>query len=183
MQEPLSPEDRACLLGIAREAIIACLKGELRPRRDVGAHLQERRGAFVTLTRRDDGSLRGCVGFVEGAFPLWETVCRAAEAAATEDSRFRRVDLSELGALAVQISVLDTPRPIKPEEVEVGSHGLFIRRSGHSGLLLPQVPVEQRWDRLTFLDQVCRKARLPADAWTDPKAELLGFTAEVFGEG
>jgi AmmeMemoRadiSam system protein A len=180
--EALSPADRASLLGLARAAIVARLEGGQRPTRDVGPRLREHLGAFVTLTRRDDGSLRGCVGYVHGAFPLWDTVCRAAEAAATEDSRFSPVAKGELGALAIEISVLDAPRPMRPEEVEVGRHGLLVRRAGLSGLLLPQVPVEHRWDRQTFLSQTCRKAGLPADAWSDPGTELFGFTAEVFGE-
>ena len=180
--ERLSTADRARLLELAREAIAARLKGERPPARDFGGALSERRGAFVTLTRRADGSLRGCVGYVHAAFPLWETVSRAAEGAATEDGRFDPVVLEELEGLEIEISVLAPLRPIKPEEVEVGTHGLLIQRSSHHGLLLPQVPIEHEWDRPTFLDQVCRKAGLPLGAWRDPKAELLGFTAEVFGE-
>lgn len=180
--DPLSVEDRAFLLAIAREAIGARLEGERLPARDVAGALTERRGAFVTLTSVADGSLRGCVGYVEPAFPLWETVCRAAEGAATEDGRFDPVVSEELERLAIEISVLTPLRPIRPEDVEVGTHGLLIRRSGRGGLLLPQVPVEHGWDRSTFLDRVCRKAGLPAAAWRDPTAELLGFAAEVFGE-
>jgi hypothetical protein len=37
--------------------------------------------------------------------------------------------------------------------------------AGRRGLLLPQVPVEHHWDRTTFLEQTCRKAGLPLDAW------------------
>jgi AmmeMemoRadiSam system protein A len=182
MPDALSEEDRTCLLGIAREAIVARVRG-LRPSaRDLGGVLCEHRGAFVTLTRVGDGSLRGCVGYVEPAFPLWETVLRAAEGAATEDSRFDPVAPDEVEGLGIEISVLAPLRPIRPEDVEVGTHGLLIRRSGYGGLLLPQVPAEHGWDRATFLDQVCRKAGLPPGAWRDPRAELLGFTAEVFGE-
>jgi len=52
----------------------------------------------------------------------------------------------------------------------------------HSGLLLPQVPVEEGWDREEFLRGVCRKAGLPEDAWKDKDAKLFAFTANVFGE-
>lgn len=181
MPNALSAEDRTRLLGIAREAIVARLEGEGLPARGLAGTLSERRGAFVTLTR-PDGSLRGCVGYVEPTFPLWETVVRAAEAAATEDGRFEPVVADEVEGLGIEISVLAPLRPIRPDDVEVGTHGLLVRRSGHGGLLLPQVAVEHAWDRVTFLDQVCRKAGLPAGAWRDPRAELLGFTAEVFGE-
>jgi AMMECR1 domain-containing protein len=53
--------------------------------------------------------------------------------------------------------------------------------AGHRGLLLPQVPVERNWDRITFLEQTCRKAGLPTDAW-QKGAIIEAFTAEVFGE-
>ena len=178
----LSAEDRERLLAIARRAIGARLRGEGRPRPAVSDRLREPQAAFVTLTRAVDGELRGCVGWFEAVFPLWETVSRAAEAAATDDGRFDPVTLEELAALHVEVSALTPPRRLKPEEVEVGTHGLVVGRSGRRGLLLPQVPVEHGWDRETFLAQVCRKAGLPADAWRDPRAELLGFEAEVFGE-
>jgi AmmeMemoRadiSam system protein A len=181
-REPLPDDDRVVLLEIAREAVAARLAGNATPRRAVSARLEEKAGAFVTLTRRDDGSLRGCVGYVGAAFPLWEAVARAAEAAACEDGRFDPVRPAELGELAVEISILDEPRPLMAEAIEVGTHGLLIRQGGRSGLLLPQVPVEHGWDRRTFLEQTCRKAGLPKDAWTDANAEVLGFTAEVFGD-
>jgi AmmeMemoRadiSam system protein A len=183
MSPPLLAEDRVALLGIAVEAIAARLAREEWPLFHPSAlapRLREKRGAFVTLTRRDDGSLRGCVGYVDARFPLWETVGRAAPAAAFDDDRFGPVTLDEFPELSVEVSVLDAPRPLKPEAVEVGTHGLLIRRSGRSGLLLPQVPVEHKWDRRTFLEQTCRKAGLPKDAWSDGGTELLAFTAEVF---
>jgi AMMECR1 domain-containing protein len=48
-------------------------------------------------------------------------------------------------------------------------------------LLLPQVPVEHQWDRFTFIEQTCRKAGLPVDAWKKG-ATLEAFSAEVFGD-
>jgi uncharacterized protein len=47
--------------------------------------------------------------------------------------------------------------------------------------LLPQVPVEHQWDRITFLEQTCRKAGLALDAWRNG-ALIQAFSAEVFGE-
>jgi uncharacterized protein (TIGR00296 family) len=72
-------------------------------------------------------------------------------------------------------------RPISPEAVEVGRHGLLISDGPRRGLLLPQVPVEHGWDRITFLEQTCRKAGLPLDAWQSGTA-IEAFTAEVFGD-
>jgi len=81
----------------------------------------------------------------------------------------------------VELSVLSPPQPIRAEDVEIGRHGLLISRSGSRGLLLPQVPVEHHWDRITFLEQTCRKAGLPLDAW-QKGAAIEAFTAEIFGD-
>jgi AmmeMemoRadiSam system protein A len=184
MTDSLPAEERELLLDIAQGAILARLRHEEWPHFHPPAlppRVRERSGAFVTLTRRDSGALRGCVGYVNAVFPLWDAVARAAQAAAFDDDRFARVTLKEFWELALEVSVLGEPRPLKAEDVEVGTHGLVIRRGGRSGLLLPQVPVDHAWDRATFLDATCRKAGLPTDAWRDPATEVLGFTAEVFG--
>jgi len=107
-----------------------------------------------------------------------------AEADAEEEydvAALAPVALEEAPHLQIEISVLTVPKPIRAEDVEVGRHGLLISMSGRRGLLLPQVPVEQVWDRATFLAQTCRKAGLPMDAW-EKGAVIEAFTAEVFGE-
>ena len=83
--------------------------------------------------------------------------------------------------LEISLSVLSRLFPIHPDAVEVGRHGLVISEGARRGLLLPQVPVEHAWDRETFLEQTCRKAGLPLDAWRKA-ATLEAFTAEVFGD-
>ena len=175
-------EARHDLLAIAREAIAARLAGRLYlPPAPVGA-LAAPRGAFVTLRRRD-GELRGCIGRMATDDPLTLTVAEMAAAAATEDGRFEPVSAAELPRLVVEISVLGEMRPIRPEDVEVGVHGLLVRCGSRRGVLLPQVPLEHGWDREAFLGHTCRKAGLPADAWRGGACEWLAFTASVFGEG
>jgi AmmeMemoRadiSam system protein A len=176
-------ETRRQILGIARSAIEARLIGRnAGPAIGGDARLREPRGAFVTLSMRGSGELRGCVGYVEPVLPLGEAVARAAAAAAFEDDRFAPLSATELPLLTIDVSVLERPRPLRPEDVEVGRHGLIVAAHGRRGLLLPQVPVEHHWDRETFLDHTCRKAGLPKDAWREQGTELLAFTAEVFGE-
>jgi AmmeMemoRadiSam system protein A len=102
----------------------------------------------------------------------------SARAAASEDPRFYPVTPAEARELRISISVLSPLRRILPEEVEVGRHGLVIAEGGRRGLLLPQVPVEHEWDRMKFLEEVCRKAGLPTHSWRN--AQLEAFTAEVF---
>lgn len=180
----IDPADRHRLLSLARAAVAARLADEPFDWRSHGLSpaFDRKGGAFVTLTRRADHELRGCVGYVEALFPLGETVARAAVLAATEDHRFPVVRPDELPTLAMEISLLSPLLPIRPEEVRIGTHGLMIRHGGSSGLLLPQVPEEHGWDLATFLDQTCRKAGLPPGDWRHPDTELRGFTATVFGE-
>jgi hypothetical protein len=105
-----------------------------------------------------------------------------AVAAATEDPRFVPVSIDELGEIDIEITVLSPLSPILPEAVEVGRHGLVIRKGRHSGLLLPQVPVEQGWGRARYLAGVCQKAGLAPGAWRDKDAQLYGFSGQVFSE-
>jgi AmmeMemoRadiSam system protein A len=108
-------------------------------------------------------------------------VAETARAAAFEDTRFSPVTLAEAPGLDVSLSILSPLRVIKPDEVEIGVHGLVVVQDGRRGLLLPQVPVEHHWDHVTFIQQTCRKAGLPLDAWQQG-ATLEAFTAEVFGD-
>jgi len=178
----LSATSRARLLQVARAAIAARLAGQPLPAEDVEPELRRPSGAFVTLRRRQDGDLRGCIGYVEPIYPLCEAVQRAAASAATEDYRFDPVTSGELPDLELDISVLAAPAPIRPEDVRIGTHGLIVERGRRRGLLLPQVPIEQGWDVPTFLEHTCLKAGLPPSAWKDPETKLLGFAASVFGE-
>ena len=102
--------------------------------------------------------------------------------AALEDDRFRPVTSQEVAELSIDISVLSPMRLIRPEEIEIGRHGLFIFLGSARGLLLPQVAMEHHLSAEQFLAETCRKAGLPRDAWQSPVAQILGFTAEIFSE-
>jgi len=176
----LDETQRKTLLGIARRALEGyVVAGKIPSGEEPQGKLAAPGAAFVTLTK--NGRLRGCIGYTEAVAPLFKVVQECAVAAATEDPRFPPVSARELPSLRVEISVLTPLFPIRPEEVEVGRHGLMVARGGMRGLLLPQVPVEWGWDRETFLDQTCVKAGLPPSAWRRG-ATLRAFTAEVFGE-
>lgn len=179
--EPIefSQEERTLLLKLAHEAINSALEHREIPLAAPSPHLAEPRGAFTTLYYR--GDLRGCVGYVLPVSPLYQTVAETARAAAFEDSRFWPVTPEEAPELEISLSILSPVKPIQPEEVDVGRHGLLVSSAGYRGLLLPQVPIEHGWDRITFLEQTCRKAGLPLNAW-QTGAKLEGFTAEVFGD-
>jgi AmmeMemoRadiSam system protein A len=172
-------EERELLLQLAHHSIEAALSGRKLDLTPPNSHLGEMRGAFTTLHL--EGRLRGCIGYVVPVHPLFQTVAETAQAAAFDDPRFQPVTPGEAPHLKVEISVLSPLRPIRPEEVVTGVHGLIVSRGGRRGLLLPQVPLEWNWDRETFLSQTCLKAGLPPDAWVQD-VDLQAFTAEVFGE-
>jgi AmmeMemoRadiSam system protein A len=138
-------------------------------------------GAFVSLHTKE-GELRGCIGHMIGEGPLGDLILELAISAGTRDPRFDPVSEGELELLAYEVSVLSPMTGIDPAAVEIGRHGLYIRRGARSGVLLPQVASEWQWDRETFLAQTCRKAGLPPEAWREPGTEVLAFTAQVLRE-
>lgn len=174
-----SPGERELLLRLAHDSILSALERREISLEPPTAHLAEPRGAFTSLYVGEQ--LRGCVGYVLPVSSVYRAVADTARAAAFEDTRFYPVRLDEARDLKVELSILSPPQPIAPESIEIGRNGLLISMAGHRGLLLPQVPVEHGWDRITFLEQTCRKAGLPLDAW-QKGAVIEGFTAEVFGE-
>jgi AmmeMemoRadiSam system protein A len=178
-QPEFNHEERVQLLQMAHDAILSILEERELQTSVSSSHLSELRGAFTTLYL--NGKLRGCVGYPTAILPLYRTVIETAQAAAFDDPRFAPVSLDEAGELKVSLSVLSALRPIRAEEVEVGRHGLVISYAGHRGLLLPQVASEHGWDRVTFLEQTCRKAGLSENAWRQGVV-IEGFAAEVFGD-
>ena len=182
-QEPqLSEDEQRKLLKIARRTIGAVLAKKAPPLFEpVEPNLNDRRGVFVTL--KEQGRLRGCIGYILPVKPLFQSVQETALLAAGHDSRFAPVQADELKNLAIEISVLSRLRRVGDvAEVKIGSDGLYIVNGEKTGLLLPQVAVEQGWDRAEFLKEVCLKAGLPADAWHDAGSTIYRFTAEVFSE-
>lgn len=179
---PIPEARRRALLSLAREAIRRAVSGEDPPAIPaVLAPLTEPRSAFVTL-RDARGELRGCRGEVPARRALPECVRRVAVSSALDDPRFPPVSAGEVEELGIEISALTTPRPLRPEQVEIGRHGLLISAGWATGLLLPQVPEEHGWDREAFLDALCAKAGLPTGSWRREDSVLLGFEAEVWDE-
>ncbi len=174
-----SSEERRALLQLAHDSISSALERRELSLDSPTPHLAEPRGAFTSLYLRS--ALRGCVGYVLPTCSVYRAVAETARAAAFDDNRFPPVTAEEVPHLQIELSILSPPQPIRAEEIQIGRHGLLIGESGRRGLLLPQVPVERGWDRTTFLEQTCRKAGLPEDAWQHGAA-IAAFTAEVFGD-
>lgn len=178
---PLTAEERRSLLKLARQAVVARVRG-LRDESMSPPVFQARvsDGAFVTL--HQDGRLRGCIGRVAAGSQVGETVRQVAGAAAVEDPRFPPVTPGELSTLTVEVSLLGPLVPCSgPGDVEIGRHGVVIRKGHRQSLLLPQVAIEHGWDAEALVSAACRKAGLPSDAWATG-SDLYVFEAEVFAE-
>ncbi len=194
MTELLTPDEGQTALELARTAIEEYLgSGEvIKPEGVPGVPpvFQDNRGVFVTLNNRSGSrrELRGCIGRPYPVMPLGEAIVISAINAATEDPRFIPVTLNELKNLEIEVTVLTTPHRVeaRPEElpgkIEVGRHGLIVQKGPYSGLLLPQVAVENDFDAEEFLGQTCMKAGLFPDAWFESDTEVLAFEGQIFHE-
>ncbi len=178
----LGSAEKKRLLEIARRTITEFVQsGRVSEISETDPLLQTKSGAFVTIQK--NGQLRGCIGNFHSTDPLWRTVIAMAVAACSQDPRFPPMTAAELAQMHLEISVLSPMRKISDiNEIEVGRHGLYLVKGFNSGTLLPQVAVDYGWDRMTFLQQTCRKAGLPPDAWKEG-AEIYVYEAQVFGEG
>lgn len=177
----LSAEEKQILLRIARAAIESSVLGKPIPQISAETgKLNEDAGAFVSLHK--DGRLRGCIGTFGSPNPLYKTVFDMAIAAAAQDPRFTPVEPDELASISLEISVISPLREIMDtSEIEIGRHGLYIMMGNRRGVLLPQVAVENDFDRNEFLEQTCLKAGLDPDAWKEG-ATIFVFEAEILKE-
>ena len=181
MSFTLTENEKHILLLTARKTITSRLTGQKAVDPELTPKLKEKCGAFVTLHK--SGKLRGCIGYVEGIRPLFETVKEVSESSAFGDPRFPSVRLDELESIDIEISVLTPLKRIKSiDEIQVGVHGIMIKQGLYSGLLLPQVATEYGWDRETFLAHTCNKAGLPGECWREKNTEIEIFSAIIFGE-
>jgi AmmeMemoRadiSam system protein A len=169
------------LLRIARETVTAQVTRKPLPEPACDdPRLAADGAAFVTLKGKG-GELRGCIGAIQPVEPLCRSVRNNAVAAASRDRRFVPVRPEELAGLDIEITVLSPLEPVTgPDEIHLGTHGVYLQAQGTSSVFLPQVAPEQGWDLATTLQQLARKAGLPADGWK--QGQLYRFTAEIVHE-
>jgi uncharacterized protein len=161
---------------------------QISPEKPPGMEYKAKRGVFVTIKKFKDRSLRGCIGFISPT-PIWDAVQSAAALAAFEDPRFPPLRKEELGNVVIEVSVMTEPSLLQgvcreeyASNIRIGKDGLIIFNQGSSGLLLPQVPLEEKWDTGQFLDALCLKAGMPASSLDDQNTKLMRFQCQVFEE-
>jgi AmmeMemoRadiSam system protein A len=178
----LSPEAREELLRMARATLTNYLTDGTIPHFEASSdELRSHRGVFVTLTI--GGRLRGCIGHHEPDTPLNRLVPEMAVAAGFRDPRFPPLTEAELPDVHIKVSSYLTPvySIRSPDEYEVGVHGIILEKQGRASTFLPEVPVEQGWDRDTTLRHLCAKAGLPPDAWQEG-CTFRVYKTQVFEE-
>ena len=189
----LTEDEGRFLVKLARRSISSIIiTGEpIEDSSNYPPKLQEKCGVFVTLNTVKNGmeELRGCIGYPEPIFPLVKATIDSAISAATRDPRFPPVSSQELNDIIIEVSVLTPPTLIevkKPidyvNEVQIGRDGLIVERGMLKGLLLPQVPVEWKWNLEEFLAQCCMKAGLAPDMWLVKGTRIYKFQAIIFKE-
>ena len=193
MSFQLSLEEGKFLVRMARKAVKEYLENrkQIKVPEDTSQKLSQPCGVFVTInsTKSGEKKLRGCIGYPYPTTPLIQAVIESAINSATQDPRFHPISLHELETVVFEVSVLTPPQIIKvekpsqyPSKIKVGEDGLIVEKNVFKGLLLPQVPIEWKWDNEQFLCQCCIKAGLPPDCWLLNDTKIYKFQAIIFEE-
>ena len=193
--DKFSLEEGRILIEFARKNIEFFLENNRRipVPEEIKEKFQDKYGAFVTLNKYNviGNPLRGCIGYIEPTYPLYDVIHRVSISSAIEDPRFPSVSLEEMDNIVIELSILTPPKLIKVEgandyfnKIVIGRDGLIVERGMRRGLLLPQVPLDhdRNWDVETFLSHTCEKAWLPKDAWKDKDTKIFSFQAILFEE-
>jgi AmmeMemoRadiSam system protein A len=141
-------------------------------------------GCFVSLHRRTDHALRGCIGRIDTAAPLLEALINVSWGSAA-DPRFANqpLTLAELPSLTVELSILGPLKPAQnPLDFEPLTDGIYMVVGQRSGVFLPQVAQDTGWSREQLLDRLCQeKVGVNPRAWQTPAARLYTFESLTVG--
>ncbi len=193
MLSELTLEEGKYLVRLARRAVQEYLRrrDKIGIPEDAPNRLRQPCGVFVTLSNIEHGEkeLRGCIGYPYATEPLAKATIESAISASTQDPRFPPLSRDELDHVVFEISVLTPLQRVKvdeakeyPAKIRIGLDGLVVERGMLKGLLLPQVPVECKWNEEEFLCQCCIKATLPADSWLLKDTKVYRFQAVILEE-
>jgi uncharacterized protein len=182
MERALADAEGAELMVLAVAAVAARLSGgAIRRPEPVSAALRACGASFVTL--EVGGDLRGCIGTLEPARPLYLDVTRNA-ARAMRDPRLPPVTAADWPELDVTVSVLSTPQPMVAPDLEAlladlrpGVDGLLLTDGVRRATFLPKV-----WTKVPepdrFVAALLRKGGWP-DSWP-PRLAVRRYTAVEF---
>lgn len=181
------------LVKLARKAAEKWIKDNkpVKPEEPIPEQAHFVTGAFVTVksVTGTEHNLRGCIGYPIGIEPLYKEIIDLAKASTLQDPRFPPVKERELPNLVFEVTVMTPPQRIEYsspqnllDQIEIPGDGLIVKLGPYQGLLLPQVPIEQRWNKEEFISYTCRKAYLPTDTWKTKKIIVEKFQGIIFSE-
>jgi uncharacterized protein len=184
----LSLVDGTKAVQFARQMLEEYVRKERTSSPNLGKAFHQKQGVFVTLHTFPNHELRGCIGIPLPIMTLRDAITESAQSV-TRDPRFPPLAETELDMIIVEVTVLTKPELIKvkqpqdyPGRIDIGRDGLIVEQSIFKGLLLPQVPVEQEWDKEEYLSHTCMKAGLPPDAWFEKTTKISKFQGQIFTE-
>jgi len=171
-----------------RRIIEEYVKHQMKVSQNLGNSFHQKQGVFVTLHTFPNHELRGCIGIPLPVMTLQDALIESARSV-TRDPRFPSLAETELDVIVVELTVLTKPELIQvqqpqdyPAHIEIGRDGLIVEQNFYKGLLLPQVPIEQEWEKEEFLSHTCMKAGLPPDAWLEKTIKISKFQGQIFTE-
>ncbi|UCD14144.1 MAG: TIGR00296 family protein [Thermoplasmatales archaeon] len=184
----LSLEEGIKAVKLARNAVEQYVQNNTTLTSELKGAFSEKRGVFTTLHTFPEHDLRGCIGFPLPIMPLKEAIIESAKSA-TRDPRFLPLDENEANHIIIEVTILTKPELIQvtqPKDylshIKIGRDGLIVEQGFYKGLLLPQVPIEQGWEKEEFLSHTCMKAGLLPDTWVDKNTKISKFTGQIFTE-
>jgi uncharacterized protein (TIGR00296 family) len=174
-------------IDFSRSILLATVTKQAYSKGNLPDVFNEHHGVFTTLHTYPSKLLRGCIGIPEPIMALKNALIESAQSV-THDPRFPVLEAEELDHIIVEITILTKPEIITSKNnevvntIHVGRDGLIIEQGFFKGLLLPQVPIEQKWNAQTFIEHTCLKAGLPKDAWMNENTIIKKFTGQIFSE-
>ena len=177
----LTKTDKRLLLKLAHDAIAARLRNEtVQLGSNIPNYLYNKGNIFVTIRIGD--RLRGCIGCIKTDEAIINNVIKNAENAAFEDPRFPPLTHEEFDKITIEISYLTPPRRISSvAEIVIGKHGIILEMGSHRAVFLPQVAIEQEWDKETTLENLSLKAGLNRAGWYQQGVLFFIFETISFG--
>lgn len=176
----LTKEQQKTAFSLIRNVILSRLFSKDFVLQDEHKELNQASGAFVTLHKK--GLLRGCIGHMQSEKPLYTTLMELAISSAFEDRRFPPLSPGEYDDIDIEISILSPMQPASLDEIMIPKHGVLLSKGFYRSVFLPQVAIEQNWNKQIFMEHLCRKAGLSSYAYKDPDCSFHIFTAEIYKE-
>ncbi|TNF43663.1 MAG: AmmeMemoRadiSam system protein A [Epsilonproteobacteria bacterium] len=149
--------------------------------------LEKDGAAFVTINKKTNKQLRGCIGSLQAYRPLYKDIIMNAQAAALRDPRFLPLSVEELEQITIEVSILSEPQVLEYDDISDLKNkvvpfqdGIVLKLHERQATYLPQV-----WEQLPkfddFFSSLCMKANLGSDCLSQ-HPEISTYRVEKYKE-